>query len=80
MQNVITLKASKPVFQKFICEDTNDHITTTITDIKNIEITNLSYAYDKSSVLENKTFTFMAHKKYARRICSSTKGWNTYPN
>lgn len=65
MQNVITLKASKPVFQKFICEDPNDHITTTISDIKNIEITNLSYAYDKISVLENKSFTFMAHKKYA---------------
>lgn len=65
VQALLTLKASKPLWEKF--EDAQVHSAPkqALRGFKTISLNSVSFAYDEKTILHNQNYTFKAGEKYA---------------
>lgn len=65
VQHFLTVRSSKPLWEKLIVENTADDENGDVGDIPEIRLEDISFQYGERSVLENRNDTFRAGGKYA---------------
>lgn len=64
-QSIISLRASKPLWEKFQTVQSNTAKKETLPAVDCISMENISFAYGEKAVLKNKSFCFEQGRKYA---------------
>lgn len=66
VQCFMTIRASRPLWEKFVCRDEEEHSGhRELANIAEIRLEDVSFGYEDRRILENKSYTFCAGGKYA---------------
>lgn len=75
VQAAISIRATKPLWEKFAQQETEQAGKQVLEPISEIEMQNLSFAYGDRVILDNRNFSFQAGEKYA--ICGESGSGKT---